>query len=161
MEYKSKTQRKKEANSLQDIGRKLVELSDEQLKGIELPIELYDAVLCAKTIRSRSALRRQMQFIGALMRRFDPTPVQEALHNIERGISRETARFKEIEKWRDELIAGDETTLEEISEKYPAAEQKQISQLVQNARMERDNNKPPKAYRALFRYLKKISQTCL
>lgn len=158
MEYRSKTQKKKEASSLQDLGRKIVALSEEQIKGMGLPVELYDAVLCARTIRSRSALRRQMQFIGALMRRLDAAPVQEALRNIERGITMDTARFKEIERWRDGLIAGNEKLLEEIAGKYPTAEPRHILQLVQNARMERDAGKPPSAYRSLFRYLKKISQ---
>ncbi len=81
---KSKTQKKKEALSLQKLGERLVKLSAEQIEGIDLPEEIYNAVKLAKTLK-REALRRQMQFIGVLMRKNDPGKIQEALHNIEPG----------------------------------------------------------------------------
>jgi ribosome-associated protein len=153
---KSKTQKKKEAESLQKLGEGLLKLSAEQLKDIELPAEIFDAVVFSKTIKSRGALRRQMQYIGTLMRNIDTTPVREAIHNIDQGLSTKTAAFKETEKWRDELIAGDITLMEDILKKFPASDRQQLAQLVRNAVKERDNNKPPKAFRALFRYLVKI-----
>ncbi len=82
MEYKSKTQRKKEALALQALGEKLLKLSPKQLEEIDLPEEIYDAVRFAKTTRKHGALKRQIQYIGALMRQIDPAPIQEALDNI-------------------------------------------------------------------------------
>ncbi len=96
-----------------------------------------------------------MQYIGTLMRKIDPEPVREATENIEQGDYRKVAAFKEIETWRDQLIDGNKTLMEEILKKCPDADRQQLTQLVRNAIKERGNNKPPRAYRALFRYLTK------
>ena len=158
MDFKSKSQKKREAESLQDLGEWLVRLSVEQLNEINLPEELYTAVLFAKTIKSRSALRRQAQYIGTLMRRHDPAPIQEAQHNIEEGNYRKAAMFRETERWRDELVGGNEKLLEEILIKYAGADRQQLNQLVRNAVLEKKNNKTPGTSRALFRYLKSIRE---
>jgi len=156
IDYISKTQKKKEAEALQDLGTKLVKLSNDMLSDIELSAELLEAVKFAKTIKSHGALKRQMQFIGSLMRKIDPTQIEEAINNIEEGNYKKAAAFKETEKWRDELIAGNKKCMEEILSNYPLAERQQLTQLVRNAVKERENNKPPKASRTLFRYLTKI-----
>ncbi len=156
MEYKSKTKKKKEALSLQVLGERLVELSEEQINDIDLPIEIHNAVKFAKTIKQRGALRRQMQYIGALIRKIDPAPVQEALFNIDQGNYKKAAEFKATEKLRDELIAGNTMLIEEILRKCPDANRQQLTQLARNAKKETENNKPPKAFRALFCYLMKI-----
>jgi len=156
---KSKTQKKKEAESLQKLGEQLVSLSAEQLKDIGLPAEIHDAVVFAKTIKSRRALRRQMQYIGMLMRNIDPAPVREALNHLEQGLYQRTTAFKETEMWRDELIAGNTVIIDEILKKCPAADRRQIVQLVKNAIKEKEENRPPQSSRALFRYLKKIRPT--
>ncbi len=78
MERLSKTQKKKEALSLQALGEQLVILSFEQLKNIELPMDLLNAVTLAKSLKKHKALLRQMQYIGTLMRKHDPAPIQEA-----------------------------------------------------------------------------------
>ncbi len=71
--------------ALQVLGEKLVKLSAKQLEQIDLPEEIYDAVRFAKTIRKHGAFKRQMQYIGTLMRKIDPAPVQEAFCKIEQG----------------------------------------------------------------------------
>ena len=156
MDYKSKTQKKKEAVALQKLGEKLVELKAEQIKEINLPEELYDAVIFAKTVKSRGALKRQMQYIGTLMCKHDPAPVQEALDHIQEGNYKKALAFKEVETWRDELIAGNKPLMEEILGKCPDADRRQLGRLVRNAVKERDNNRPPRASMALFHYLTKI-----
>ena len=161
MEYKSKTEKKKEAIALQDLGEKLVKLPDEQLKGIDMPEELSNAVRQTKTIKSHGALKRQMQFIGTLMRKIDPAPVREAIDGIEQGNYRKAIEFKETERYRDELMAGNKELMDEILLKYPSADRQQLSQLVRNALKERKDNKPPKAFRALFRYLKEIKKSAV
>lgn len=85
MEPLSKTQKKKEALSLQALGERLVTLSHEQLKNIELPSDMFNAVILAKKLKKHGARLRQMQYIGTLMRKYDPQPVQEALQRIEQG----------------------------------------------------------------------------
>ncbi len=155
MEYKSKTKKKKEAEALQELGEELVKLTAAQSRDLALPAEISAAVTFAKTLK-RGALRRQLQYIGTLMRQYDTAPIQEALQNIQEGDYKKAAAFKEIEKWRDELIAGNDTLMEEILRKHPASDRQQLTQLVRNVIKERENNKPPKAFRDLFRYLKKI-----
>ena len=75
----SKSQRKKEVHALQDLGVELVALSDERLAALELPERLRDAVLEARHITAREARRRQLQYIGKLMRQVDAEPIRAAL----------------------------------------------------------------------------------
>jgi ribosome-associated protein len=156
IDYKSKTQKKKEALELQKMGEKLVTLSDEQIKNIDLSAELSDAVKFIKTIKSHGARKRQMQRIGTLMRKIDPAPIQETLEEIDEGNYRKALEFKEIETWRDELIAGKKTLMDEILVKCPEADRQQLAQLVRNAVKEKAHKKPPRAFRALFRYLREV-----
>jgi ribosome-associated protein len=155
MEYISKTKKKKDAEALQELGEELVKLTAVQIRDLTLPAEICDAVTFAKTLK-RGALRRQLQYIGTLMRQYDTAPIQEALQNIQEGNYKKAAAFKEIEKWRDKLIAGNEALMENILRKHPGSDRQQLTQLVRNAVKEIENNKPPKAFRALFRYLEKI-----
>ncbi len=156
MDYKSKTYKKREAESLQVLGEKLLKLSSDQLKEIRLPEEIDRAITFAKSIKQRIALRRQLQYIGTLMRKIDPEPIQEAIENIEQGNYMKAMEFKETETWRDRLISGDTALVTELLGKYPVADRQQLTQLVRNARKEKEQNKPPRSSRALFRYLRTI-----
>jgi ribosome-associated protein len=156
MDYKSKTQKKKEAHSLQKLGEKLLQLSKEQIREIDIPDEVLDALNHARTIKSREGFRRQVQFIGSLMRKIDSDSIQEAVEQIEQGNYKKALEFKETEQLRDELISGNNELIEEILENHSKADRQQLSQLVRNAVKEAENNKPPKSSRALFRYLRDI-----
>jgi len=154
MEQLSKTQKKKEALSLQAAGERLVTLSSEQLKNMDLPMDLFNAVTLAKSLKKHGALQRQMQYIGTLMRKHDPAPIQEALERIEQGSRKQTEDHQKREKWRDELIAGNDLLIEEILIQLPHADRQQLTDLVQKARQEGAAKNPvPKAARTLFRYL--------
>lgn len=155
MDYKSRTQKKKEAEALQVLGEKLVKLSHEQIRDIDLPDDICEAVRFVKTIKSRGARRRQMQYIGTLMRNIDPGPVLEAVRNIEEGDIKKAMAFREVETWRDELVAGNRALIEEILKQCPETDRQQLNRLVRNAIKERAAHKPPKSSRALFRYLAK------
>ena len=155
MDYKSKTQKKREAHSLQKLGEKLVQLSKAQIKEIDIPEEVLDALNLARTIKSHEGLRRQVQFIGSLMRKIDSDSIQQAVDQIEQGNYKKALEFKETEQWRDQLISGNNDLMNEILNQYDADRQ-QLSQLVRNARKEVGSNKPPKSSRILFRYLREI-----
>ena len=156
MELLSKTQKKKEALSLQALGERLVTLSAEQLKNIELPSDMFNAVILAKKLKKHGARLRQMQYIGTLMRKYDPQPVREALKRMEQGNREQSAEHRKIETWRDELIAGNDLLIERFALQYPLVDRQLLTTLVQNARDERAANDPaPKASRSLFRYLHK------
>ena len=85
MEIKSKTEKKRDALLLQELGKKLFKLPEPQIAKIDLPEEIYSAVKFAKSIKSRGALKRQLKYLGVLMRKIDPEPIKEALRNIEDG----------------------------------------------------------------------------
>jgi ribosome-associated protein len=100
-----------------------------------------------------------MQYIGTLMRKHDTAAIRELLHTIEEGNHKRTMAFKQVETWRDELVAGNDQALETVLAERPHADRRQLLDLVKKARDERSRNTPsPKASRALFRYLNSISQ---
>lgn len=88
-EYKSRTRKKNEDRALQRLGEQLVALPFGRLKTMDLPDELLTAIELARKIRSHSARRRQIQYIGALMRNIDPQPIEDALERVRSGNSRE------------------------------------------------------------------------
>ncbi len=148
----SKSQRKRESAALQDIGTELVRLPAEQVRSLDLPEPLRLAVLEAQRIRSRGALRRQMQFIGRLMRSIDAEPITEQLATLCGESERAKARFHALERWRERLLA-DDAAVSEWQAAHPGSDVQQLRQLIRNARKEVAEQKPPKAYRALFRLL--------
>lgn len=159
MELLSRTEKKKAALSLQELGEQLVKLSNEQLRSIDLPESLFTAVQLAKKTTKHVPLLRQMQYIGTLMRKYDPAAIRELLQTIEEGNHKRTVAFRQIETWRDELVAGNDQVLETVLAERPHADRRQLQDLVQKARDERSRNaSSPKASRALFRYLNSISQ---
>jgi ribosome-associated protein len=159
MEPLSRTEKKNAALSLQELGEQLVKLSNEQLQGIDLPETLLTAIQLAKKTTKHGPRLRQMQYIGTLMRKYDTTAIQEFLQTIEEGNHKRTMAFRQIETWRDELVAGNDLVLETILAEKPHADRRRLLDLVRKARDERSRNAPsPKASRALFRYLNSISQ---
>jgi ribosome-associated protein len=159
VEQKSKSQVKREMLALQELGEQLVDLSPNQITKIEMPQDLREAVLFAKTLKKNEALRRQMQYIGTLMRDADPEPIRKAVAEISRGRWQDIQLFRELEEWRKGLIDGNDGFLGEIVNHFPDADRKRLRRLALNARKEREGNKPPQAARALFRYLRELSET--
>ena len=150
----SKTQRKRDMQALQDLGSELAELSPEHIRSLHLPENLEHALLEVKTFSSHGAVRRQMQFIGKLMREVDPAPLQAHLDRF-KGRSREaTALHHLTERWRERML---ETTdaVDEFAASHRTADRQQLRQLALAARRERDAGKPPKQFRELFRIISK------
>jgi ribosome-associated protein len=87
-DYKSRTQRKNEDRALQRLGEQLIALPSNQLQAMELPDELMTAIELAQKIKSHGARRRQIQYIGALMRHIDQQPIEAALERIRTGNKR-------------------------------------------------------------------------
>lgn len=157
MEDKSKSERKREVTALQDLGERLLELSQEQLNNIRISQELQDALILAKTLKSRGARRRHMQYIGVLMRRIDPEPIRLMIHEIDKGQKHKAREFQQLETMRNSLIDGDDTVFEQIIRLFPDADILRLRQLVRGARKEKKENKPPKQSRSLFRYLRELA----
>jgi ribosome-associated protein len=151
----SKTRRKQEMHALQALGEQLVELPAERLSKIAIPQELREAIGFARTITRFEARRRQMQYIGRLMRDVDPAPIQAALDAINGQAVEETARLHRIERLRQRLIE-DEQVLGEIASAFPGADLQRLRALRRNALREREAAKPPRYFRELFRALKAL-----
>jgi len=149
----SKSQIKREMTALQDLGAELVKLPKSQIEKLPLPEELMLAIKDYQRFTQNGAIRRQLQYIGRLMRKVDPEPIQQQL-NVWRGQSAQaTAQMHRIERWRDRLIA-DEFALTELIQSVPGLDATQVRQLIRNARKEEAEKKPPKSSRALFRLIR-------
>ncbi len=153
----SRTQRKKADHARKALGETLVALGQEQIAAIDLPAELRAAVHLARKTRAHGARRRQIQYIGTLLRRIDTGPIQAALDNIRRGDLKKARAFRRIEAWRDALQNGDEAILGEILSACPGADRQQLRQLARNARRAEERALGPAASRKLFKYLRYIS----
>ena len=153
---KSRTQLKKEALDLQKTGEKLVALSGEQLQRIDLPAVLLRAVGEAKTMKSHGARRRQMQYIGSLMRKIEVAPIEHAIQTIEQGAYDQARAFRKIEAWRDRLVDGDDDLMETISSSHPHVDRQRFGHLVRSARKEKQKGATPKSSRNLFRFLREL-----
>jgi len=153
---KSKSQLKREMTALQDVGRALVQLSRHQLSKIAMDDNLRTAILHAQTITSRSAQRRQLQYIGRLMREVDVEPLQKALASLENQNQEITAAHHRLEKWRDRLIAEGDAALTEFCNSYPTADSQHLRQLIRKAQQEQKTEKPPLAARLIFRYIREL-----
>jgi ribosome-associated protein len=152
-EIVSKTKRKQAMHDLQALGVALVALPESQIRSMSLSDALTLAVLEAKRIRSNEARRRQMQYIGRLMRETDAAPIRERLAAIEGHSARATAHHRRLEAWRERLMADDEA-LTEFAAAHPGSDLQALRALLRNARKEAKEGKPPRAFRELFRFLK-------
>jgi ribosome-associated protein len=154
----SKTRVKKTMHELQALGDTLVGLSAAQLAGFDLPEDLAQAIAEARRISSHGARRRQLQYIGRLMRDIDAGPIRARLADLE-GTSREArARQKQLERWRERLIA-DDAALTEYAVEHDGVDVQALRTLIRNARRELEAGKPPRAQRELFRFLREARQT--
>jgi ribosome-associated protein len=151
----SKTRRKKEMHELQALGVALVELAESQIAGLQIAEELRAAVLEAKRIKSHEGRRRQLQYIGRLMRDVDPAPIREQLDAIVGHSAQESARHRRLEGLRDKLLADDAALTDYVAQ-HAAADLQALRTLIRNARREQKDGRPPRAYRELFRLLKSI-----
>jgi ribosome-associated protein len=151
----SKTRRKQEMHALQDIGEQLVELNKDRLAQLNLPETLLDAVIEAKRLTGREARRRQMQYLGKLMRTVDAEPIQAKLDEWNNVTRVQAAKFHLLERWRERLLT-DEKALSELVTEYARADIQQIRTLIRNAQKEAAAGKPPKSSRALFKLLREM-----
>jgi len=157
-ELPSKSHRKREMLALQDLGAQLLALPPGQLEKITLPEELLAAIAEARRLtRKNEALRRQMQYIGKLMRGVDPEPIRARLAALRGDSASEIARLHRLERLRDELLA-DEQTVEKIVHEWPGVDIQRLRTLRRNALKEREQQRPPRAYREIFKILRDLER---
>lgn len=155
-ERPSKSQKKREAHALQELGEQLVEMKESQLALVPMPEQLRDAVLEARAIHKHGGRKRQLQYIGKLMRELDAEPIRQALDDIEGNSARETALHHATERWRDRLLDEGDDALTVLLSEHPAADRQQLRQLVRRATAERKAGRPPRTTRELYRVLKTL-----
>jgi len=151
----SKSQIKRELHAVHDLGRELVDLPDKLLVQLALPQDLVEEIRATRAL-TRGARKRQLRHIGGQLAHQDVDAIRETLRELLNPGRREVALFHEIEKWRDRLLEGGETAIDEFVAEYPHAERQQLRQLVRNAAKERTAAKPPRAARALFKTLRAL-----
>jgi ribosome-associated protein len=150
----SKTQLKREMQELQDLGKALTNLSNKQLEDFPLDNDLREALGEYQRFKHREARRRQLQFIGKLMREADREGIQKALDLTNAGSEAAKQHFHKLEQWRDRLVSEGDNALQAVMEELPGLDRQQIRQLIRQARKEQENNKPPAASRKIFKLLK-------
>jgi ribosome-associated protein len=152
----SKSQRKRDSHALQDLGSELVKLPVADLDKLPLEEDLRQAILEAKRIKQHGALKRQLQFIGKLMRNSDADVIREAYQRLINPFREDIRHFHLLEQWRDRLLRDGDDALQELLQDYPDIDRQHIRQLIRTANKERKANKTPRAARELFQYLKTL-----
>ncbi len=154
----SKTRLKQQSHDLQALGMAVSELSDQRLARLELPEGLRDAIEQYRRTRSHEGRRRQLQYVGKLMRNVDAEPLREAVAASKLGSARETLVLHETERWRDALLADDEALTRWVAE-HAESDAQHLRSLVRAARrdaalpIERRN---PRSTRELFQVLRPL-----
>ncbi|MCG5500638.1 ribosome biogenesis factor YjgA [Ectothiorhodospira lacustris] len=149
----SRGARKREAQAAKDLGEALLALSEADLKALDLPERLLEAIRHCRDLR-KEALRRQRQYIGKLMRQVDTAPIQAAIEAREAARRAQARQFHRMEQWRDRLVTEGETALATFCDEYPRVNRKRLTALATDARSQR-----PGASRALFRLVSETMQT--
>jgi len=155
----SRSQQRREALEVLSLGEKLVALTPAQLARLPVPESLLPHIAETKRITSHIAHKRQLAFLAKQMRREDDATleaIREALDVNSDGARREVAALHRVEDWRERLLADGDSALSELLTDYPEADRQRLRQLVRNAKEERLKNKPPHAYRELFRELREL-----
>jgi ribosome-associated protein len=152
----SKTQLKKESHELQSLGEALVALPENRLAGLDVSEGLLDAVAQYKRTKTHEGKRRQMQYIGKLMRRNDADPIREAVAAMQLGQAKDSLALHQAERWRVELLASDDA-LTRWTAGYPASDLQQLRSLIRAARKDAaaaPEQRSGRAYRDLFQFIK-------
>lgn len=155
--FVSKSQKKRDMDALQDLGKRLTEYGPARLKKVPMSDNLREALVEMARLTAHGARARQLQYIGKLMRSEEIGPIQAALDVIEGKSHAEVARMHRLEKLRERFLE-DENMLTEIGNLYPEADLHRMRQLRRNAIKERSENKPPKAFREIFQILKELEE---
>jgi ribosome-associated protein len=155
----SKTRRKAEMHALQDIGEELIGLDTKRLAAlaeeVSLPPRLVDAIREARSITAWGARKRQLQFVGKLMREVEPEPIRRRLDAWAHGHSVDSAHQHALEQWRDRLLA-EPASLDVLAASRPQLDRPRFRALIARARDEQARGQPPHAFRELFRELKAL-----
>ena len=154
----SKTELKKDSKKIQQFGRKISELTINNIEAFKFPLTIYEAVIGLKNLKSNSAKKRQVQYLGKLLREFDLTHAFLVMKQLEVSSQKEIQRNHIIEGWRDKLLSNNDSITEFVDE-YPKIDRQSLRQTISNAQKEKKDNKGSKYSRQLFKLIKDIIMT--
>jgi ribosome-associated protein len=153
----SKTRLKQQSHELQTLGVAIAALSDNALAAIDMPEALRDAVEEYRRTRSHEGRRRQMQYVGKLMRSADEEALREAVAAATLGSAQNALALHVAERWRAEMIAGDDALTRWLAE-HPDTDSQQLRSLVRAARRDAlglaAEARQPRSFRELFQFIK-------
>lgn len=155
----SKSALKRASHELQDLGEQLVAMPDSRLADIDMPERLRDALAAWKTTRSFEGKRRQLQYIGKVIRSVDVEPIREAVASFQLGHARDALSLHEAERWRTELLADEKSALTRWVESYPDSDLQQLRTLIRNAKKDaalEPEKRSGRGFRELFQFIKKV-----
>ncbi len=144
-----------------ELARRLSEMTPQQIARLPVPERLLSHIDDTRRITSHGAHKRQLQYLAKQMRREDDDTleaIRDAVDANGHAAREQAAMLHRAEQWRDRLIADGDTALAELLDAYPQADRQHLRQLARNAHEERLRNKPPHAYRDLFRELRELFQ---
>ena len=150
----SKSQRKRDANELLDLAKKLIAMPESRLKRMPMDDDLREEIEFARSIRAHGARKRQLMTVGKMLRKRDTEELIDAVNGIDQKNRQVNARFHHIEAWRDRLVEGTDQDLSELLEQSPDINVQTLRQLIRNAKKEAKLGKPPAASRKLFKLLR-------
>lgn len=155
-EFESRTQIKKAAQAVTDLGEQLTELQESEIKKLQLPALLEKAVLDLKKMDKGPAIKRQRLYLGKLLRQNEAyiVEIKQKIAEKEARAKQLNAHFQQLEKWRDRMIEEGDSALNEFMKRFPQADRQQLRQWIRNAHKENQTNKPPKSSRLIFKYLR-------
>ncbi|OAJ94659.1 ribosome biogenesis factor YjgA [Vibrio bivalvicida] len=153
----SKTELKRDMEELQKLGEELASLKPSVLEKFPLSEDLAEAIKDAQRFKNE-ARRRQLQYIGKLMRFEDTEPLQAALDKVRNKHSQATAELHKLEQLRDRVVEEGDSAIAEVMELYPAADRQRLRQLARQAAKEEKAGKPAKAFREIFQVLKALNE---
>ena len=155
----SRSQNRREALEIYTLGEKLVSLTDAQLAKLPVPESLLPHIRECRRITAQIAHKRQLQYLAKQMRREDDETleaIRDALDEKGETARREVAAMHRVEAWREKLLAEGDDALAQLLDEYPHADRQSLRQLVRNTLEERKRNKPPRAFRELYRELREL-----
>ena len=157
----SKSALKRAMHELQELGEHLLAMPDSRLKDIEMPERLRDALDDWKHTRSFEGKRRQLQYIGKILRSVDPEPLREAVASFQLGHAKNALALHEAERWRTDLIGDEKDALSRWLGEFPGTDVQQLRALIRNARKDAaaaPEQRNGRAYRELFQFIKAYTE---
>ena len=157
----SRSMLKRASLALQELGQQLLDMPASRLAEIDMPERLRDALDGYKTTRSFEGKRRQIQFIGKVMRTIDAEPLREAVAQYQLGHAHNALALHQAERWRAELIADDKDAVTRWVADFPDTDVQQLRTLIRNARKDASlepEKRSGRAFRELFQFIKRTME---